>query len=119
MILHTLVANAAYDGTGGAVACGGKIENLTTLINFFTCTIMNAVIPLLIALSVAGFVYGIMKFFLNPDNEEKRKAGKGFMLWGLITLFVIVTLWGVVAIFSSTFLNGAAPILPQLPQKKI
>lgn len=90
--------------------CGAGISDLKSLIDFFTCLLMDSVVPLLVALAVAGFVWGIIKYFLNPDNEEKRKEGKTFMFWGLVTLFVIVSIWGLVAIFSNTFLDGRSAI---------
>jgi len=113
--MNTLIAYAAEPNVGGRV-CGQGITNLTTLIDFGTCTLMNAVIPLLVALAIVGFVYGIIQYFLNPDNEEKRKAGKSFMLWGLITLFVMVSIWGLVGIFSKTLTPNNNPVLPGLPQ---
>ena len=108
-----------YDGTGGIANCSGgvKITDLTSLINWGTCTLMNAVVPLLVALAVAGFIYGVIQYFLNPENEEKRKNGKSFMLWGLITLFVMVSIWGLVAILSNTFTPNTSPIIPTLPIK--
>ncbi|MCX6754199.1 MAG: pilin [Candidatus Nomurabacteria bacterium] len=103
------------------ITCGAGITNLTNLINFFTCTLMNAVVPLLGALAVVGFIYGIIKYFLNPDNEEKRKEGKNFMFWGLVTLFVMVSIWGIVSLFSNSFLgNEGKPLfLPTLPETKL
>ena len=38
-----------------------------------------------------------------------------FMFWGIVTLFVMVSIWGLVGIFSSTFLNGKT-LMPGLPQ---
>jgi uncharacterized membrane-anchored protein len=119
--MNTMIAYA--DNLNGAVSnCPGvgKIESLTDFINFFTCTLINAVIPLLFALALAGFVYGIIKYFLNPDNEEKRKDGKSFMFWGIVTIFVMVSIWGLVGIFSKTFLPDGSnkPFLPSLPEKK-
>ena len=90
------------------VVCGQGITSLTSLINFFTCTLLDFVIPLLIALSLVAFIYGILKFFLNPDNEEKKKEGKTFMLWGIIALFVMVSIWPLVSIFSNTFLPAGS-----------
>lgn len=103
--------------TAGKIVCpsSGEINSLTDFINFFTCTLMNAVVPLLVAVAVASFVYGIIQYFLFPDNEEKRKAGKSFMFWGLVTLFVMVSIWGLVGIFSNTFLDGKT-VLPSLPE---
>lgn len=98
--------------------CGAAITDLTSFINFFTCLLMNSIVPLLVGLALVGFLYGIIKYFLNPDNEEKRKDGKSFMFWGLITLFVIVTLWGIVGILSNTFLDGRSPVMPFLPESQ-
>lgn len=101
----------------GAISCGGGIKDLTSLINFFTCTLLDAVVPLLMALAIVGFIYGLIKYFLNPDSEEKRKDGKNFMLWGLVSLFVMVSIWGLVSIFSNTFLpTGTRTVVPTLPQ---
>lgn len=100
------------------INCGAGITDLTSIINFFTCVIINSVVPMLVALAVIGFIYGIIKYFLNPDNEEKRKDGKSFMLWGIVTLFVMVSIWGLVGILSNTFLDGSTPILPGLPESR-
>lgn len=114
--MDTMIAYAAGNSSVAGITCGGGINNLTDFINYFTCTLMNAVVPLLMALAVASFVYGIIQFFLNPENEEKKKAGKSYMMWGLITLFVMVSIWGLVGILSSSFIPGSKPLLPSLPQ---
>ena len=106
--------------TGGITCPVKSISNLTDLINFGTCTIMGSIVPLLVSLAMAGFVYGVIKFFMNPDNEEKKKNGKTFMLWGIISLFVIVSIWGIVGLFSNSFLNkdNSTPVMPYLPEPK-
>lgn len=97
----------------------GELTDITKIINFASCTLANAVIPLLIGLAVTAFVYGIIQFFLNPDNEEKRKAGKSYMLWGIIALFVMVSFWGLVGILSNTFTPGGTTVyMPGLPTTK-
>jgi len=115
--MNTKIVHAVDNLRGAVSSCPseGNLGSLTDLINFVTCTLMKAVVPLLVSLAVVGFVYGIIKYFLNPDNEEKRKEGKSFMFWGLVTLFVIVSIWGLVGILSGTFLDGRT-VLPSLPQ---
>ncbi len=100
--------------SNSGIDCSVGITSLTSLINFFTCTLMDAIVPLLVAVAVVCFVYGIIQFFLFPDNEEKKKTGKTFMLWGIVTLFVMVSIWGLVGILSGTFLDGKM-FLPGLP----
>lgn len=90
-------------------------KSLGNIINFFTCSITNSIIPLLFTLAVAGFIYGIVQFFLNPDNEENRKKGKSFMIWGIVALFVMISVWGLVAVIGNTF--GIGTVIPQLKTK--
>ncbi len=95
-----------------------QITSVTTLIQFLTELLSDGILPLLIGLAVVGFVYGIIKYFLNPDNEEKRKNGKDFMTWGLIALFVMVSFWGIINIFQNTLTSDVSntskiPIIPQ------
>lgn len=78
-------------------------NSLGGLLDFLRCTLIDGVIPLLFAIAIAAFVWGIIQFFLNPENEEKRKKGKSFMIGGLIALFVMTSMWGIIRIFSKTF----------------
>lgn len=88
------------------MTCPSNLSNVADLLNFASCTIANAVVPLLVAIAVAFFIWGIITYFLNPDNEEKKKEGKSYLLWGLIALFVMTSFWGLVNILSNTFDTG-------------
>lgn len=87
-------------------------DGLGNILNFFTCIIVKSIIPLFFSLAIAGFIYGIVQYFLNPENEENRKKGKSYMLWGLIALFVMISVWGLVAVIGNTF--GIGTVIPQL-----
>lgn len=64
--------------------------------------ILSPVVPLLIGLAVVLFVYGVIKFMFSSGGEG-REEGKDFMFWGIIGIFVMVSVWGLVAILQSTF----------------
>ncbi len=87
---------------------------LGTMITWASCTLIKLVVPLLFSLAVVGFIWGIITYYLNPTNEEKRKNGKTFMLWGVIALFVMISMWGLVGVLSNTF--GIKTFLPQVSQ---
>jgi len=91
-----------------------RLDSLGHIINWASCTLIEAVIPLLFTLATAGFIWGVVQFFIYPDNEEKRKKSKSFMLWGIIALFVMVSVWGLVGILTDTF--GIKVLIPQLSQ---
>ena len=77
--------------------------------------INNAIIPLIFALAVAAFVWGVVQFFfLNADDVEKKSKGKQFMIWGIVALAVMLSVWGLVGILGSTFGLGTGSVLPQV-----
>ncbi len=115
-MINTMIAYAANGDVGSIVCEGLQITDLTSFINYFTCLLMNSVVPFLVTLAIAAFIYGIIKYFLNPDNEEKRKEGKTYMFWGLVTLFVMVSIWALVGILSASFTPNNPIRIPGLPE---
>ncbi len=91
-----------------------KIDSIANIFNWASCTLIKAIVPFLITLATVAFIWGVIQYFLNPDNEEKRKKGKEYILWGLIALFVMVSMWGLVALLTDTF--GVTSLIPQLSQ---
>ena len=49
------------------------------------------------------FVWGVVQYVIKSDEEAKKQKGKQFMLWGLIALTVMVSVWGLVEILGTTF----------------
>ena len=86
--------------------------NLGDVFNYATCFINNSVIPLIASLAVATFIWGVIQYVMNTEEEAKREKGKQFMIWGIIGLTVMVGVWGLVSILGSTF--GIEYAIPQL-----
>lgn len=55
----------------------------------------------LMGAAVIVFFYGIVKYILSAGDETKRKEGKGFMVYGVIGLFVMTSVWGLVYLISA------------------
>ena len=71
--------------------------------------IINLVIvPVIFALAFLAFIWGVVKyFFINGGDEKGREEGKQFILWGLLGLVVLFSVWGLVNLLLSTL--GIAP----------
>lgn len=95
--------------------CDNSIKDLTTLVNFGTCILIKSIVPLLFAVALVLFIWGVVQFIQGADNEEKRKTGRDFMIYGIIALFVMVSVWGLVNVLSNTF--GIDTFIPQLQQQ--
>lgn len=101
--------------TGSASTCDlSNNPKVQDFLCYITRIINDSVIPLIFALAVVMFVWGTIKFFIiNSDEEAKRAQGKQFMIWGIVALAVMLSIWGLVAILGSTF-NVKSNVLPQV-----
>lgn len=63
--------------------------------------LISATIPVLIALGVLGFMWGVVMYLFGKKDE-----GRSFMLWGIIALFVMTSVWGLVGILRGTVFDS-------------
>ena len=112
-IVSTLVQNNTSVVSANVGVCTlASGPKLGELINYVTCLINKSVIPLIVALAVAMFMWGVVQYVINSDEEAKKEKGKQFMIWGIIGLVVMVAVWGLVKIVGSTF--GIEYVIPRL-----
>ena len=64
--------------------------------------LINMGITIITSLAVVGFMWGIVKFLFNSGNEKARTEARAFMLYGILTLFVMTSLWGLVNILNDS-----------------
>lgn len=72
--------------------------DVPTLVQSINRVVINPIIFFLFALAMVYFLYGLVQYFLNPDNEEKRNASKQHMVWGVFGLFIMVAVFGIMNI---------------------
>ncbi|MDQ5950491.1 MAG: hypothetical protein QG585_433 [Patescibacteria group bacterium] len=77
---------------------------------------MSGLIPTLIAVGLVTFLAGVTKFVSAGDNEEKRAAGRSVMVYGIIVLFVMMSMWGFVRILTQSFFGTDPEISNYLPK---
>jgi len=64
--------------------------------------ILDFLIPILITLTVVYFIWSVLSYVFGKD-EEKKKIARSNMMYGVIALFVIVAVWGLVNVLQKTF----------------
>lgn len=64
------------------------------------------VIQLLYLLAFLFFIYGVAKFFLIGQSSEDRQKGKQFVVFGLIGLVVLFSVWSLVRIVATAAFPG-------------
>jgi len=70
------------------------------LINNIKSFIINPIIGFMFAVAVAMFLYGIVEYIYGADNEEKREVGKRHIIYGIIGIFVMVGVFGIMNLIS-------------------
>jgi len=76
------------------------------LVGKFSTTILNPIIAILFAVALASFVYGVVLYIWNPDNEQLREKGRWNMFWGIIGLTIMVSVFAIMRFIISSIGGG-------------
>jgi len=91
-------------------------DTLFTQIN----NIISKIVPLFIGIAVIYLLYAAISFITSAEDAEKKKVAQNKLIYGIIALFVMVSIWGLVSILTGTFgfsENKAAPSTTDLLPK--
>jgi hypothetical protein len=58
--------------------------------------LINPVIAIIAGLAVVYFFWGIAQFVLHAGDQKTHEAGKNRMIWGIVALFVMFSIWGII-----------------------
>ncbi len=84
-----------------------------------TLGVLEAGIPVLVGLGLALFIWGGVVMIVSAGDDTKRKEGQTRMLWGLLALFVLVSVWGIVKLVQVFLGVGGTTSTPPLPGVEI
>jgi hypothetical protein len=79
--------------------------------------IVATLVPILIALAMVVFFWGLVRYLWGKGGKSDIAGAKSLMIWGLITLFVMVSVWGIINLAGSALRigQGGSVPLPQVP----
>lgn len=86
---------------GGQTDGDGPITTLGGLITHFNA-ILNTLVPFLVGLAVLVIMWGIFGYIRHSADEEKRGEARKYILWGVIFVFIMLSIWGFVNILVNT-----------------
>ena len=75
-----------------------NLSNIVTQI----AIIVQKLIPLAFGIAILGFFWGLAKYIFSAGNEESKVDGKKIMLYGLIAIFVMASVFGIVRLAQNT-----------------
>lgn len=80
---------------------GSVVEQLTGM--------LNALIPILVSVALLVFVWGLAEYIFQAGDKSSVETGRNRMIAGVVGLFVIAAIWGLVQILASTLSLGVGP----------
>jgi hypothetical protein len=107
--------NLNYQGPSGGVPRAGddRVSRLLSLVSYWFVVVAT----IIIAIALITFLWGVVKYITSGADEEQRIGARNMMLYGIIGLFVMVSVWGLVYFVGSVvgIEPGGGTNLPGVP----
>ena len=86
----------------------------------FLLDILNPLIILIAGIALLVFFKGLAAFIYNAGDQKSHQDGKNLMIWGLVALFVMVSILGIVRLMQDDlgFKDRGFPQLPTPQQTR-
>ena len=104
-----LTAAAYFLPLAAFAADGGAGENLADFFNQVNA-IINLIIPFLVGIAVFIIIWGVFNYIAGAGDEEKRAQAKSFIVWGVVGVFIMLSIWGLVSILVNSFSFRRTPL---------
>lgn len=98
------------------MAAVAEPQTLADIINLFT-DIGLVIIPFLGVVAFLLFVWGVARFIKSAGSEKEIKDSKNLIIWGIVGLFILITIWGLISFLKSELGFGSKVGVPQIKFK--
>tara|TARA_B100000745_G_scaffold107052_1_gene68511 strand:- start:2221 stop:2571 length:351 start_codon:yes stop_codon:yes gene_type:complete len=96
------------------IASAQNFGEVDTFFGKVTGFINDTLIPLVFALALLVFVYGMFNFFiLGGASDDSREKGRQLIMWSIIAFVLMVSIWGVVNMLAGGLFPDNTP--PKMP----
>ena len=101
--LAVLTASFAAPLLALAAQSGINLDPVLSYSIGITQIINWVLIPVLMAIALVTFFWGIFKYFIwGAENESDKVEGRKFAMWGIIGFVIIFSVWALVGIVRNT-----------------
>lgn len=67
--------------------------------------LIGILVPIITALALIMLMWSAVQL-IRADKDETRTEGRKKVMWGVIALFVLVSVWGIVVVLQGMFFKG-------------
>jgi hypothetical protein len=80
--------------------------SINSAVNASLAKIVSAIavpiVSLVFVLAVLLFVWGAAGLIIYRDNAEKRAESQRHLLWGIVGLFIMISVYGIIRLIANT-----------------
>ena len=84
---------------------------VNTLLNNVVSFILQPIVVLMFAVALVVFFWGIVQFISNSSSEDGRAQGKKNIFWGIVGMFIMIAVYGIIRLILGTFFLPVPPYL--------
>ncbi len=99
------------------VIVSAQLVGIKTLFYSFG-QLVDGLILIVVGIALLAFFWGLVKFIFAQGSEASKLEAKKIMGWGLVALFVMISVWGLVRFMQRELLPGADYSNPRIPSFK-
>jgi hypothetical protein len=114
VLLTSFVAltSYAFAQTAAVNQATGAISSLSSIVDTFTETLVKSLGNLAMAAGMIAFFYGIVQYVwgVREAKPDVIKTGNQFMMYGLLALFVMFSVYGIIKFGQSIFFKDMGDI---------
>lgn len=85
-----------------ALAFAQELNNITRMVEALK-GIVGKLIPIMVALALVFFFWGLIKYIMKAGDPKEAAAGKSIMIYGVIAIAVMLSIYGLVRFLNTSF----------------
>ncbi len=90
-----------------------EVSDFASLLDFILF-MLNGLVYLAVGAAMMAFVFGLTRYMLSMGDSDTQKKAQSLMVWGVVAIFVMTSIWGLVA-FARQVLNFDSEQVPERP----
>ena len=98
-----MVVGIVLSGVPLLVLAQNPGNDAISLMQFVATFINGQLIPLFVLLALVYVIYAAVQYIREKEDSQSKNEKRQQMFWGIIGLFVILTIWSLVGIIENTF----------------
>lgn len=91
-------------------AAVGAVRDLKELLDLFIDFNIRLLIPLAFSCGVLFFMWRGAIYVYNSGSEEGKSEGKRVLMWGVISLFLMASIWGIIRFAQQDSIGDVPPL---------